>query len=92
MDLKELAAWFVEALEGQDSAFITIRKNGDHLSLNRYTKDVHAEEVERLRAALKPFADCCDQIADDEDDEEWAKFRLLIKDYRAARNAFTGRA
>lgn len=44
-------------------------------------------EATRLRAALKPFADCCDQIADDEDDEEWAKFRLLIKDYRAARAA-----
>ncbi|OHC97723.1 MAG: hypothetical protein A2792_09820 [Sphingomonadales bacterium RIFCSPHIGHO2_01_FULL_65_20] len=51
-----------------------------------------ADEIERLRDALKPFADCCDQIADDEDDEEWAKFRLLIKDYRAARDAFTGRA
>lgn len=37
--------------------------------------------------ALTPFADCCDQIADDESDEEWAKFRLLIKDYRRARAA-----
>lgn len=46
-----------------------------------------ATEIERLREALKPFADCCDQIADDEDDEEWAKFRLLIKDYRRARQA-----
>jgi hypothetical protein len=40
-----------------------------------------AEAVE----AIRPFADCCDQISDDEDDEEWAKFRLLIKDYRRAR-------
>jgi hypothetical protein len=26
-------------------------------------------------------------IADDESDEEWAKFRLLVKDYRRARAA-----
>lgn len=46
------------------------------------------EERERkLREALKPFADCCWQIRDDESDEEWAKFRLLIKDYRRARQA-----
>jgi len=37
--------------------------------------------------ALKPFADCIEQIVDDEDDEEWAKFRLLIKDYRRAAQA-----
>lgn len=37
--------------------------------------------------ALKPFADCCDQIAESESDEEWAKFRLLIGDYRRARDA-----
>lgn len=39
----------------------------------------------KLVAALKPFADCCTQHIDPtEDDEEWAKFRLLIKNYRAA--------
>lgn len=45
-----------------------------------------AEEREKgLREALEPFAKCCeDWISDDEDDEEWAKFRLLIKDYRRA--------
>lgn len=53
-----------------------------------------AAEIERLttrvaemEVALKPFADCVDQISDDEDDEEWAKFRLLISDYRRARRA-----
>jgi predicted RNA-binding Zn-ribbon protein involved in translation (DUF1610 family) len=46
------------------------------------------EGVERLLEALKPFSDCADQIADDEDDEEWAKFRLLIKDYRRAKAAY----
>jgi hypothetical protein len=43
--------------------------------------------LEALSEALRPFADCVDQIADDEDDEEWAKFRLLIKDYRRAARA-----
>jgi hypothetical protein len=38
--------------------------------------------------ALKPFADCIEQIKDEEDDEEWAKFRLLIKDYRLAAETF----
>lgn len=47
-----------------------------------------AKIIEELRVALKPFADCAaDWISDDEDDEEWAKFRLLIKDYRRARAA-----
>lgn len=45
------------------------------------------DELDALREALKPFADCCEQIADDESDEEWAKFRLLVKDYRRARAA-----
>ena len=37
------------------------------------------------REALAPFAECAEQIVSIEDDEEWAKFRLLIKDYRHAR-------
>ncbi len=44
-------------------------------------------EVGILREALQPFADCVEQIKPDEDDEEWAKFRLLIKDYRRAAKA-----
>lgn len=44
-------------------------------------------DVGELVEALEPFAKCCEQIADDEVDEEWAKFRLLIKDYRRARAA-----
>jgi hypothetical protein len=47
------------------------------------------QRIAELERALKPFADCCEQIADDEDDEEWAKFRLIIKDYRAARAALS---
>jgi predicted Zn-ribbon and HTH transcriptional regulator len=45
------------------------------------------EENERLREALEPFANCVEQIKATEDDEEWAKFRLLIKDYRRAAKA-----
>jgi hypothetical protein len=46
-----------------------------------------ARPVQGLVEALRPFAECAEQISDDEDDEEWAKFRLLIKNYRAARTA-----
>jgi len=49
-----------------------------------------ADEIERLREALRPFADCAEQISEEEDDEEWAKFRLLIKDYRRAKAALKG--
>jgi hypothetical protein len=45
------------------------------------------QEIERLRVALKPFAQCVEQINASESDEEWAKFRLLIKDYRRAQAA-----
>lgn len=44
-------------------------------------------ELAAAKEALRPFADCCEYIDDAEDGEEWAKFRLLIKDYRAARAA-----
>lgn len=40
-----------------------------------------------MAEALRPFAECAAQIADTEDDEEWAKFRLLVKDYRRAARA-----
>lgn len=43
--------------------------------------------VEQMREALKPFADCCEFIDENEDDDEWAKFRLVIKNYRDARDA-----
>jgi hypothetical protein len=38
--------------------------------------------------ALQPFADCIEHINPEEDDEEWAKFRLLIKHYRKAATVF----
>ena len=51
--------------------------------------DVRAVDEADLLAACKPFINCLDQIADDESDEEWAKFRLLVGDYRRLRNAAT---
>ena len=60
---------------------------------HRAALDLQHAAVNRLPAllvcarALKPFAKCCEQIAPDEDDDEWAKFRLEIKDYRAADGA-----
>lgn len=44
---------------------------------------------DKLVGALEPFAECCGQIAKHESDEEWAKFRLLIGDYRRATQALT---
>lgn len=56
-------------------------------AIQAWNQRPEAQDLKAAREALQPFADCCDQIADDEDDEEWAKFRLLIKDYRRARKA-----
>ena len=44
-------------------------------------------QIKVLVAALRPFADCAEFIDAAEDDEEWAKFRLLVKHYRAAKSA-----
>lgn len=41
-----------------------------------------------LLGALKPFAECIEYINPEEDDEEWAKFRLLIRNYRLAAETF----
>lgn len=41
----------------------------------------------KMHAALQPFAACMEYIKDDEDDEEWAKFRLIIRNYRDAQAA-----
>ena len=53
------------------------------------------EENERLKVAIKPFADCADELDGNEyrpapPDEEWAKFRLVVSDYRKARAALKG--
>lgn len=49
--------------------------------------DTMIERLTACRAALAPFAGACEQISEAESNEEWAKFRLLIGDYRRARDA-----
>lgn len=53
------------------------------------TPSTPSDATARLVEALRPFAQCVEQIADEEDDEEWAKFRLLVKDYRRAADVLT---
>lgn len=62
-----------------------------------------ADLLTSMKEALEPFAKCADEI-DYEDkarseyadepavtpDDEWAKFRLLVSDYRRARIALNG--
>lgn len=36
-----------------------------------------------VREVVAPFVACMEYIPDTESDEEWAKFRLLVKNYRA---------
>lgn len=47
----------------------------------------HAQYVPELVEALQPFANCCEEIGKEESSQEWAKFRLLIGDYRRAHQA-----
>lgn len=52
--------------------------------LSSQLAQAEAGKAEMMKA-LEPFAKCCeDWIAGYEDDEDGAKFRLLIKDYRRA--------
>lgn len=37
---------------------------------------------DEMKRAIVPFVACMEYILTDESDEEWAKFRLLIADYR----------
>ena len=103
MDIEKLAKdradWLLDAIPGalQDRRFLrgdpqydedigmVILLNGEkaiRVALEKLTA-----ENELLRAALQPFADCCEYIKKSEDDDEWAKFRLVIKNYRDARDA-----
>lgn len=67
-----------------------------HASLQSWVngagKQISALEANLQTAleALEPFAKCAAEwIPPEDDDEEWAKFRLLVKDYRRAHAAFT---
>ena len=44
-------------------------------------------EIARKDDALRAFAEACDQIKEDEPDDEWAKFRHTVGDYRRAKAA-----
>lgn len=48
-----------------------------------------ASPIKEMAEALEPFAACVDQIKPGESDEEWAKFRLLVQDFRRARTALS---
>jgi hypothetical protein len=65
-----------------------------HKALEQKVIQLEASEV-RMREALEesfeallPFAHCLQYIEVDEDDDEWAKFRLLIINYRDAAKAY----
>jgi hypothetical protein len=45
--------------------------------------------IREAREALEPFAGCTEHIKPEESDQEWAKFRLLIENYRDAQRALT---
>lgn len=70
--------WENLALALQQSAPTTLQQSGQ----------TEAELLREARDALEPFGnpDILMQIAED-DDEEWAKFRLLVSDYRRAGRA-----
>ena len=69
---------------GIKAAFLT---SADHIEALEAHNQRLLQALKEAREALAPFAACCEQIADDEDDEEWAKFRLLIQNYRCAAQA-----
>jgi predicted Zn-ribbon and HTH transcriptional regulator len=78
-----------------DAAMLTMRDGMPVATVDRIVEA--ANLIKRLasigsgagdvREALRPFAECVSQIKATEDDEEWAKFRLLVKDYRRAARA-----
>lgn len=68
----------------------------NHVICDEAAARIEALEAEnrKLREAIKPFADCAAELDGSEwtpraPDGEWAKFRLLTDDYRAARAALT---
>lgn len=64
-------------------------------AVGEYTPDEFwrlLDSYEEVIEALKPFAVCVEQIASSESDEEWAKFRLLVGDYRRAAKALEPRS
>lgn len=78
----------------ESPAYINLKNSQRQLDADGIEVGVSRQALEEVLAsyaemvvALQPFAECCDQIAPEEDDEEWAKFRLVIYEYRRARAA-----
>lgn len=88
-DADEMARVVVLAAErvGAAGKYAGRRVSAEHSDAIREAADLIKQLQARLAEAegvVRPFADCVEQISPDESDEEWAKFRLLIKNYRAA--------
>ncbi|NTG00045.1 hypothetical protein G6L30_07915 [Agrobacterium rhizogenes] len=76
-----------------------INESGWHGNLDDYIERALFAERQRsdslkalcdeMAKALEPFAECCQYIEDTDDDEEWAKFRLIVSDYRRAKAALS---
>ena len=75
-----------QALIRQHRALPSVKHEAEHIA--KRLKQSGQTEAELLREALEPFGnpDILMQLAED-DDEEWAKFRLLVSDYRRAGRA-----
>lgn len=82
-----------EGFGSKERAIAAWNTRASDAEIIRLTEAMRAaeEQVKGLREALEPFAKCCeDWISDAADDEAWVRFRLLIKDYRRARQALVG--
>jgi len=64
-----------------------VRDISHALFAERQRSDSLKALCDEMAKALEPFADCCQYIEDTDDDEEWAKFRLIVSDYRRAKAA-----
>lgn len=88
--IKEHAGRYRKEDEKPDSDVFAIHEDDAEEFSTACWDDIKVEylkdKIKEYRDCLKVFADCADQIDDSEDDEEWAKFRLLVKDYRRARD------
>ena len=79
--------WTIWTAHPQTAMVATVHSDDMNVSLPaKENADLFGAAPDLLEA-LRPFAECAEQIGDMEDPEEWAKFRLLIKNYRAARDA-----
>lgn len=86
-ELEKIAGDFCPGKESESGQALEEMREALFGLIKRYK---NSYEIAVLRDALAPFARCVSQISADEDDEEWAKFRLIVKDYRTAGKAYHG--